>query len=370
MLGQESSEHATMVEAFGKRLRQLYPEPPTVYSEGKKLLSPPLKPDVYIRHPDGRQWVFEMVYGNQQASLLAEHHQAYARENIQDVWILWETLEPKKRRKRKKTSLKQGIMPSLIQERAIYRLNAPQRAILEMQTGNVRYLYAFTINAVGPGQELVTEPTVQTMMVGICAYEFEEWSGQDRYPAEDYYIPVPQLEFHKDGSLVVPKVPENLQKMASVLGFGADSPVIIPAQLIDQLNRLPALAEEKAEPLLALFLTPFFSNLTKETLQELTDFFQSGRAAQIQQELKSSEPVDVFQAVQSPEETRKLLEEIEQKRELLANADIPEPLKSFFLSMLNTRMIEHMAEWNRWQQESQRLRQARENAKRGQADEK
>jgi len=39
-MAKEGAPHATMIEAFGTRLRQLYPEPPTVYSEGKKITLP------------------------------------------------------------------------------------------------------------------------------------------------------------------------------------------------------------------------------------------------------------------------------------------------------------------------------------------
>lgn len=40
LMAKEGAPHATMIEAFGTRLRQLYPEPPTVYSEGKKITLP------------------------------------------------------------------------------------------------------------------------------------------------------------------------------------------------------------------------------------------------------------------------------------------------------------------------------------------
>ena len=76
-MAREGAPHATMVEAFATRLRQFFPEPPTAYSLGSKVTPPGLKPDIYARHADGRQWAFEMVHGNAKASHLLRNHTHY-----------------------------------------------------------------------------------------------------------------------------------------------------------------------------------------------------------------------------------------------------------------------------------------------------
>jgi hypothetical protein len=82
-----------MSEAFEKRLKQLFPESEYHYSFGKQLANG-LKPDVYIRHPDGRQWAYEMVHGNSHPAHLNENHHRYQASGIRDIWILWDDLRP------------------------------------------------------------------------------------------------------------------------------------------------------------------------------------------------------------------------------------------------------------------------------------
>ena len=134
-MAKQGAPHETMVEAFTKRLRQLHPEPPAVYSFGSKVESVGLKPDIYVQHPDGRQWAFEMVHGNSSARHLLDNHRRYASHGIHDVWILWDSLRPKVGPDH---PLEQGIMPALLPDAKVYPLTAPQRAILEMQIGATR----------------------------------------------------------------------------------------------------------------------------------------------------------------------------------------------------------------------------------------
>lgn len=132
-----------MAEAFVKRLHQLYPEPPAVYREGRRVKPVGLKPDVYLQHPDGRQWAFEMVHGNRHPDHLLKNHERYVQAGIRDIWILWDDLSPKSGPPSPKD---QGVMPALMGETRMYRITGPQCAILQMQTGNIRYLHTFTVD--------------------------------------------------------------------------------------------------------------------------------------------------------------------------------------------------------------------------------
>ena len=96
-MAKEGSSHKTMVDAFSKRLRDLYPEPAHKYSDlfGSVVKPVSLKPDVYIKHPDGREWAFEMVHHNRHVDHLLKNHQRYVKAGIYDTWILWDDLRPK-----------------------------------------------------------------------------------------------------------------------------------------------------------------------------------------------------------------------------------------------------------------------------------
>jgi hypothetical protein len=54
-----------MLEAFQIRLSKLFPE--SRVTLGKRIQSVGLKPDIFIEHPDGHKWAYEMIYGNKSA---------------------------------------------------------------------------------------------------------------------------------------------------------------------------------------------------------------------------------------------------------------------------------------------------------------
>lgn len=58
----ESDIHRSILEALNLRVGQLYPE--AERSLGKRHQTSGLKPDLLVKHLDGRTWAFEIVFGN------------------------------------------------------------------------------------------------------------------------------------------------------------------------------------------------------------------------------------------------------------------------------------------------------------------
>jgi hypothetical protein len=197
-MAKPSSPHDTMREAFVLRLKQLFPEPLARYREEREwpLGNRVRKPDVLLIHPDGKQWVFEMVHGNHHIGHMVESHQIYANAGIQDHWILWETLSPST--KAKDAPLHQRIMPNIGWEWKKYRLTVPQQAILRMQSGEKRFLHTFTSNY-NREQEPPDIAFGQLMMVGVVTYQFERWAGEKEYLGKSMYSPISDLQFDACG---------------------------------------------------------------------------------------------------------------------------------------------------------------------------
>lgn len=92
------------------------------FSESRVIRPVGLKSDIYMRHPDGRQWVFVMVHGNRNPAHLTSNHLRYAQYGIHDTWILWDTLRPMAGTKQ---SLDQGLFADIMNRPKRYRLTGP-----------------------------------------------------------------------------------------------------------------------------------------------------------------------------------------------------------------------------------------------------
>ncbi len=347
-----------MTEAFAKRLRQLYPEPLVTYSEGKKVSPPGLKPDIYVRHPDGRQWVFEMVHGNAHARHLLENHARYRDAGISDIWILWDDLRPGSRRK---FSGDQGMMTTLLKEPSVYPLTRPQRAILEMQTSDPRYLYAFTVSPFEGAKNHITTAYLRMLMIGVGIYRFDGWSGETKYPATFDYVPMVELVFASDGTFVIPKEhrdEEIFEQFISQLGVDGIQDTI-PVEFIKNIESLlksPTAQREYFEALLRSRL----ERSSPEEQQELVAFVQSKTASQLQP-FESQIPAGEIEALfSSADMMDKLVDDLMELTAYLAEIPLPVPLKQFILDIVNGGPSPgDIADLMRWQAESESLQLTR-----------
>lgn len=353
LMGQEGPEHKTMGEAFAKRLRQLYPT--ALFSEGKKVKPVNLKPDIFIQHSDGRQWAFEMVYGNHHTQHLLDNHQRYAATNVNDVWILWDELRP---RTGTMPSLDQGVMDAALDMPATYPLTAPQRAILEMQSGDVRYLYAFTADPLS-----AEVAALQMIAIGLYIYRFEGWNGEKKHEAQCAFVSLNELIFQEDGRPTV-TVTDNEQaqfvEWTRLLGLDVQNG-FIPNEMIEQVERAMLSPQKSLAPLLSPFLQAAFSRLSPEQMQEIATGLKS---SDLQERLAHAPRADfsdddLAQAFQNPEAMQRLGEETRRAKQTLRDIGLPEPLWVVLDSLLDDRQFLQIAELMKWQAESEALHQSR-----------
>lgn len=349
-------QHQLMAEAFVRRLQQLFPG--AKFSEGKVVKSVGLKPDVYLGHKDGRQWAFEMVFKNGQASHLLNNHERYARAGIQDYWIFWKSLDLKSKSKRK-TSLDQGMMSEFLDAPKIYKLTQPHCAVLEMQTGPVRYLYAFTDNMLDGSKVSLETDLMKTFAIGLMVYKFEGWSGEVEYSARFEYVPLLELNFTDSGLPVAAADPKSglFETMAKNLGWDLNN--FIPSELYSRFEH------EISDPLnlqkmINAFLLAFFQSCSPEEWNEIQQFVTA------QEQTKSTpfaHPVadmDIMAAFQKANKMEELTKVMREAQELTANLPIPSAFRRLFNLTIDADRFDQVADLMVWQGESEELRKLRD----------
>jgi hypothetical protein len=282
---------------------------------------------------------------------LLENHQRYVEAGIYDIWILWDDLRPKFGNE---PSPDQGLLLPLLDFERMYSLTKPQRAILHMQTGKRRYIYTFTINPLNARRELVETKLMQTLGVGVCIYCFENWEDQEEYQATCKYSPIAELEFAKDGSFITVEDEDDeiWAAVLSELGLELEG-AIIPTQVISQFEQLLK-SQEGLKRLQQSFLINKIKALSPKNQQKLVGSLRSMQSTM--STLTLDESIQAFQDADSMEEAVKRVRQLRQQIEV---SDLPIESKSLLLDLLNERLLVDTAEWMRWQEESQSLKEAR-----------
>jgi hypothetical protein len=355
-MAKEGAPHATMVEAFVNRLQQLYPEPQATYSLGRKVTPPGLKPDVYVEHEDGRRWAFEMVHHNRHAQHLLENHRRYAEAGISDHWVLWHDLQPQTQGT---PSPDQGVMTALIEEERCFTLTAPQRAILEMQDGDVRYLYAFTINPLKDIRSPKTE-FARFISTGVILYRFEGWNGEEKAVASQIFVPMYYLEFSDGGALKRPPpgvYDAAFEELADLVGF--DEPVMIPSEAAATLDGLPQIIAAHQQRVAMAILKQHWIALSPEEREEIVEYLHNNEVENLRPPLEIPTADDTSSAFSDPTKMREMLRYVKQLQEYIETSDMPEALKGFLLNCVDGTLLEDVAEAMEWQMESEVLSQAR-----------
>lgn len=357
----QGAAHEAMAEAFVCRLKQLYPN--AEYREGKVIRPVGLKPDVYVRHPDGREWVYEMVHGNRQAEHMLQNHHRYQQANIQDYWILWDELFPKAG---KKFSDSQGLLASLLTNRVSVHLTKPCSAILEMQESQERFLYAFSVNATGLTLNSIPSALLASMAVGVRIMRFnaDDLAGQvevrrnRRVPTERFFTSMAELQFNENGSLQLPKENSMEAEAAGKLlkGMGLDSNSgYIPAVGVDEVQRMitdPTRYSDFTKAILEAFL----KRASPDELAEIAAYAQSGRATEVTP-YQGRFPADLLPGITyDPELMLRLADDVKGALEHLEHVELPSVLKRFLVEILNAQKFESIAEFMKLQAESDAFR--------------
>ena len=360
-MAREGAPHQTMCEAFTKRLQQLYPEPPAVYSGGRKIAMG-LKPDVFIRHPDGRRWAYEMVHGNSHAAHLLDNHRRYHEAGIKDIWILWDDLRPSIGTP---LSPQQGVILGVLPDQFLAQernLTAPQKAILAMQPPGVKVLYAFSVSP------LVKSPDIQfldMLAIGVQIYTFQPVGQVGAYSVTKRFLSVAELEFTPDGWLKETEkqlfTDQDFPDILNALGYDTTQ-TLIPAEVIQRFVDLMC-TQKGLQGLVQLLLSRHLQQAGPETLAEIALF----------RKLEAAKAIEPYQSGLSAETSRQIYDDptvmkalamdTQAAKDHVEKLELPAHLKQFLISLLDQPILSSSAEWMQWQAENEALQKARQNEK-------
>jgi hypothetical protein len=357
-MAKEGAPHATMVEAFVRRLKQLYPEPPAAYSLGKQVTPPGLKPDIYVQHPDGRQWAFEMVHGNSNADHLLDNHARYAEASISDHWILWDDLQPKSGRE---FVAEQGVMPTVLGDETNYSLTKTHKAILSMQSGESRCLYVFTADAFGIDEDTLSLNFLQTLMIGAHIYQFDGWDNDDVYPAVYEYVPINNIGFRTDGSIVGENLKwdeETMNPLLSEIGIDLDQG-FIPKDALQSFESMILDGTFQAK-FMEVTLASLLEEAEPEELRDLQEFIESANQDEVPTFQGNLSGLTAGQTLGDPDILDKAPQDIDSVKAHIDKIGLPALMRQWILSIIEGPDVSQVADLMRWKDESEVLRQVQD----------
>jgi|GEM_PF-3634650 len=329
-MAKPGAPHEAMVESFAKRLQILYPN--VVFQFGKVVKAVGLKPDIYVELSDGKKWAYEMIHGNHSAEKIIANHERYQNAGIQDIWILWDSLRPKDRHKK---AIDQGFFAYGIPTSKHYPLTKLHKAILSLQAEADKYLYSFTVDPIGVGQETLQSGILKAMMISVDIYRFKNLKvDENTAPADTYLVPISSLEFGETGKFLIPKV-ENLEDSPEfdLELLGIDSRFMIVRSAIERFEQLLS-TPEGLKQITDVGLLKMMPILTQEELLEIQEFAQSEEAKKIPPFSGKLSKEEGFQAIHDPKKMMMLAEDTENVLQYLEASEIPKGIKKLVLAIL------------------------------------
>ena len=349
----EGDPHRVMKAAFKMRLDQLFPD--AVILKDRPVSSLPIRPDVYVRHKDGRRWAYEMVHGNTRH--LLEKQAEYIERGVSAVWILWCELRP--RAGRKYISPDQGILITNSTYKPRYRLNLPERQLLQMQLGPTRRLYAFTLNPFYTGKLTSLSEFMHTALIGVEIYEFENYTdGQSVSTATCEFFSLADLTFGAQGHPCGIAADDPVfEQVAKDMGFELSRGFLV-AELLERVDRLLTTPEELRRAII-LYIAYKLSEMPKLEQHEVMSYMTSGRLQQQLPLVQGISEAEVGQVWHDPKMIYKALPDIRRLSEALERMDAPETVKHFLQSVISTEQVTAVADFMHWEAKSLTLRRAR-----------
>ncbi len=352
----EGDPHKAVIEAIGRRLRQLYPPSRVRIRENKQVGRLSFRPDIYVEHTDGRKWAYEIVHGNSRD--LREKHDAYVQAGISDIWVLWQELGPKTHRA---SQPDQGVLIHSGNNPLRYHLNRPERELLSLQTGDERFLYIFTIDPAYRGVKL--SEFMKTLTIGFEIFRFAGWSGQHIYPADFEFASLAEAAFDEQGRPYSTERSDPLfDDLCKHIGLDLSSH-FIPSEVMARLDRLITTPDE-LKKIAPLFLVLQMMALPAAEQQEIMAYFTSEKPKQLQPLQTAYTETNVAQAFQDGNTMQEFAPETQSLKTYVEQMDAPNPLKRILLALVDPKQVEDMAELMKWQSGSKALRGARERVNR------
>lgn len=270
MQGSPDSQHELMITGLAHCLRQTYPS--AKFSFGTKI-DLGLKPDLFVVHPDGRRWAYEMINKHAEIGHVELKHQQYERAGVQVYWLLWEDLAPGRSLDSDKVT-KQLIWATeeMIEGRRQYRLTQLHRTLARLGAGK---LYFFSLDK--PLLDQVEHWLFKLLLIGldICQISLDQLQAGQVESRWDF-IPLPYLTFDDHGQ---PQLKPGAGELAPTLEAAFDPIVQIPSDkpflLKDMLHNIDSMltSPSSLQPIIMAGLGPVLARkaaaYSEEELQEM-----------------------------------------------------------------------------------------------------
>jgi hypothetical protein len=268
--GTPDNQHELMVTGLTHCLRQAYPV--AEFSFGTKI-DLGLKPDLFVVHPDGRRWAYEMINKHAEVGHVELKHRQYEQAGVQVYWLLWEKLAPGKPLDPDKVA-KQLIWATeaMIEGRRQYRLTQLHRTLARLGAGN---LYVFSLDK--PLLDHVEHWLFKLLLIGLDIYHVSPDQLQaDQVESSWDFIPLPYLTFDDHGQ---PQLKPGAGELAPTMEAAIDPIIQIPSDkpflLKDMLHSVDGLlsSPNSLQPIIMAGLEPVLAQkavaYSEEELQEM-----------------------------------------------------------------------------------------------------
>lgn len=356
--GQESDPHRIMLEAFELRLRKQFPD--STISLGKKVKPVGLKPDVYIEHPDGRKWVYEMVYRNGHAQHILDNHQRYKQAGIRDFWILWDTLAPATDPPPKHQGIFSEFTSTLKQAKATNMLSAIASIHAEHLRSKKTLLYAFALNEL---DKYVDKPhlVMQIISTGVSVYYIEQFDPEGEFfQYSSDYVPLMELGFGIDGTIALEKLSQNDELDLELLkAIGMDEQAEhFPAQMLQSLNQsIFSTSESSQSALLTVYAQKIWQEATPEEIREAEEFAKAGGGSKLKFLITPKEPLaGPAASLENPEGLIAIAKYLSDLQKSIEQAEIPVLVKKLLLISLKPDQWKELSEMASWRENSDAIK--------------
>lgn len=357
--GQESDPHRVMLEAFELRLRKQFPN--SAISLGKKINPVGLKPDVYIEHPDGGKWVYEMVYRNGHAQHILDNHQRYKQAGIRDFWILWDTLAPVINPPPKNQGIFGEFAGTMKQAKTTKMLNAIASIHAEHLSDKKTLLYAFALNEL---DNYIDNPhlVMQIISTGVSVYSIEQFDlDGEFFQYSSDYVPLMELGFGTDGTISLKKENQNDELETELLkAMGLDEQANhFPLQTLQNLNQVvfTPLPENMQSAILTAYGQKIWQEATQEEIREAEEFFKAEGGNKLQLLIAPKGPLTgpsvPLEGSEGMIAISQFLLELQQSIE---QAEIPVLVKRLLLISLNPDQWKELSEVATWRENSEAIK--------------
>lgn len=361
--GQESDAHRVMFEALEMRLRKLFPE--SKLTLGKRIQSVGLKPDIYIEHPDGRKWAYEMIYGNKSSEHTSDNHRRYRNAGIRDYWILWDSLAPSSNA----LPTDQGVLEQFVEAKKRTKATKLLQTLVSIHSEHMKAgkttLYAFSLDGLNG---LIENPhrAMQVISTGITVYQVENIDIQRKYlEYTSDFVTLMELDFDENGCIKIDdKGEDGILREALLKSLGVEEQAqSFPLAYLKNLNQiLLNLPPRIPEDVTKVYVERILKDATAEEILELQEFITSGGAARVTA-LTVPHPLSTSStaSLENAEGVGAVADFLNKFQIALEEADFPMLLKKILLQPLDPKRWTDIADVMQWHENSQAVQRTRNN---------